>query len=417
MPQPENNDPVTILGAGIIGICTALSLLDRGIPVRLIDKGDPGQSTSMGNAGVISPWSIIPQSKPGTWKSIPRLIFGYGRPLSINPRSIGAMIPWGTRFLKNGTARKLRETSNAMSQLCEPSIDLYRKHLKGTGHETLIRDSFYVHAFRDGTKPSLQSLDYQIRAEKGADMELVTQSELQKLEPALSPDFNAAILIKNQARAVSPGRLGSVLFDKAQKLGAEFIKDEIVSLTRNGTDWTIRTAQSQYVSSKIVIAMGAWSLTLIKTLGLKMPLVAERGYHIEAPNPQITLNNSIMDTDANIVASSMEGGLRIAGQAEFAPLDSPPNPKRKTQLVKLASAAFPDLVTTDAKFWMGHRPSFPDSLPVIEQLADQPNLFLNFGHSHYGLMMAPKSGDLVAQLIAGQTPNTDYSAFKSSRFQ
>ena len=166
MPPPDA--PVIVLGAGIVGICTALSLLEQGIPVTLIDRGAPGQETSMGNAGVVSPWSIIPQSLPGTWKSIPKLMFGYGKPLSIHPRSLPAMIPWGLRFLRHGHEAQVRKTATAMSHLCAPSIDLYRHHLKGTGQEDLITDSYYVHAFRNGPVPSLDALDYRIRAEMGA---------------------------------------------------------------------------------------------------------------------------------------------------------------------------------------------------------------------------------------------------------
>lgn len=417
MPPPDDDDPVTILGAGIVGICTALSLLDRGVPVRLIDKGQPGQETSMGNAGVISPWSIIPQATPSTWKTIPKLLFGYGRPLSISPKTYAQIIPWGWKFLRQGTEEKMRATANAMSLLCDPSIEFYRRHLISTGNDTLIKDSCYVHAFRNADRVSLSSLDCEIRKEKGAELELVGSDALRKLEPALSPDFKAALLIKNQARAVSPGRLATVLANKARTLGAEIITSEIIALRPQDGQWVITCKDDRFTSTKIVIAMGAWSLKLLKDIGMSMPLMAERGYHIEAPLPQIELNNSVMDTDAKFVASSMEGGLRIAGQAEFAPLDAPPNPKRKAQLDKLAKAAFPELSTSNARFWMGHRPSFPDSLPVIEEASDHPGLFLNFGHSHYGLMMAPKSGDLTAQLVTGQKPNLDHRVFASQRFK
>ncbi len=95
---------VTILGAGIVGICTALSLRERGVPVQVIDRGVPGQATSYGNAGVVSPWSFIPQAVPGIWKKIPQLMFGYGRPLSIHPKYALRMLPWWARFLQHANA-------------------------------------------------------------------------------------------------------------------------------------------------------------------------------------------------------------------------------------------------------------------------------------------------------------------------
>ena len=142
MRGPDVHSPVVILGAGIVGICTALSLAERGLQVQVIDRGDPGQETSYGNAGVISPWSIIPQSLPGTWRSIPKLMFGKYRALSVRAAAWPRMVPWGLAFLRNGTEPKLRATADAMEHLCAPSIDLYRRHLSGTGHEGLIVDSF-----------------------------------------------------------------------------------------------------------------------------------------------------------------------------------------------------------------------------------------------------------------------------------
>ena len=413
----EPNSPVVVLGAGIVGICTALSLLEKGVPVTLIDKGDPGQETSMGNAGVVSPWSFIPQALPGIWKSIPKLMFGYGRPLSIHPRSALKMLPWGMRFLHQSREDRVRANATAMSHLCGPSIELYEKHLQGTGHENLITDSMYVHAFRGGSRANLSSIDYQIRAELGADLELVGKNRLAEIEPALGPDFNAAILIKGQARMRSPGKLGQVLAEKARRLGADFRKAAIGGIRRQGTgEWAIECEGRTLTAQRIVICLGAWSPGLLEKVGVSVPLMAERGYHVEFSDPGIVVNNSVMDVDAKFVASSMEGGVRVAGQAEFAPVDAPPSKQRETQLIEVAKRAFPDLRMQKTSFWMGRRPSFPDSLPALGAVKDCPGLFVNFGHSHYGLMMAPKSGDLLSRTICNEPANLDQAAYSLDRF-
>ncbi|MEO1308296.1 MAG: FAD-binding oxidoreductase, partial [Pseudomonadota bacterium] len=136
----------------------------------------------------------------------------------------------------------------------------------------------------------------------------------------------------------------------------------------------------------------------------------------EFSSPGIELNNSVMDVDAKVVASSMETGVRVAGQAEFAPVDAPPSRRRETLLLKIAKSAFPGLWTHDRRFWMGRRPSFPDSLPAIGDVEGQPGLFVNFGHSHYGLMMAPKSGELIARILSNEPPNLDLRSYSLSRF-
>ena len=416
MLSSDIKEPVVILGAGIVGICTALSLLERGVPVTLIDRGDPGQETSMGNAGVVSPWSIVPQAMPGIWKTIPNLMFGYGRPLSIHPKKALKMIPWGMRFLRQGREESVVEAADAMSLLCGPSIELYEQHLRGTGHENLITQSCYVHAFRDASRARLDDLGYRLRSRMGADLELVGRDQLATLEPALSPTFQADIVINGQARVRSPGRLGKVLVDKAKSLGATFKRAVIKKLSRTQASWVISCENEEIEAHRVVMCLGVWSADMLRELPLKMPLIAERGYHAEFHDPGIEINNSVMDVDAKIVASSMEDGVRIAGQAEFAPIDAQPSQKRKALLVDVAKKAFPHLRTASPNFWMGRRPSFPDSLPMLGGVQDQPGLYANFGHSHYGLMMAPKSGKLVAEIISGNVPNANLEPFSPTRF-
>ena len=416
MPPPDTDASAAILGAGIVGLCTALSLLERGVRVRIIDRGEPGQETSMGNAGVVSPWSIVPQSLPGIWRKIPGQLFGHGRALSIHPKVAARMIPCGWRFLQQGREAQVRRVSEAMSQVCGPSIELYQRHLLGTGHEGLLRDSFYIHAFRDGSRANLTDLGYRIRLEKGADIELVGRERLAEIEPELSEDFEAAVVIKGQARVRSPGRLGRVLADKARRLGAKFMQADVTGIQCKDAGWSIQCTGGPLEADRLVVCLGAWSPGLLEWTNLHVPLMAERGYHVEFSEPGIEINNSVMDVDAKVVASSMEGGVRIAGQAEFAPIDAPPDGRRAARLVQIAKAAFRDLQTDRPSFWMGRRPSFPDSLPMLGDVPGHQGLFLNFGHAHYGLMMAPKSGELIAQLICGEQAGHKINDFSPNRF-
>ncbi|MEL7279781.1 MAG: FAD-dependent oxidoreductase [Pseudomonadota bacterium] len=414
-PEPMPVE-VTVLGAGIIGICTALSLAQRGARVRLIDRSAPGQETSFGNAGVISPWSIVPQSQPGLWRQIPRLMFGRYRPLSVRAASWPKMLGWGTRYLRNGSLDKVQATSAAMEMLCGPSVDLYRKHLEGTGAEGLLVDAMYIHAFRNPAGASLSSLGYAMRQERGAEIEVLGYHALHRLEPALSPEFQAAVVIKGQARARNPGRIAEVLTQKAQNLGVEVLHHEVHALSRTPEGWQITCRGTQLRADNVIVSMGVWSAELLRSLGYRFPLMAERGYHVEFPDPGLEMAHSVMDVDAACIASSMEGGVRFAGQAEFAPIDAPVDPRRKAHLTRLAKAAFPALNTHNPRFWMGRRPSLPDGLPALGPMPHEKGLFVNFGHCHFGLMMAPKSGELLANIVTQTPSNQDLSAFSPARF-
>ncbi len=408
---------VIIIGAGIVGICTALSLQEKGIETQLIDRDLPGQGASHGNAGIISPWSIIPQSTPHLWKKIPSWILNANGPASVKLGYIPQLLPWAVEFLKQGKLERVIAHSNAMEILNKNCIDLYRQHLQETTHQNLIKDCYYVHAYRNEQQADLSKLEYQIRIKKGAELTRIGSTELKHLEPALSTDFKAAILIKGQARATSPGKIGFALSEKFKRLGGNILKENVVSLRPDGhSSWLVTTNDQQIVADKVIVAAGAWSTKLLKPLGIHIKMEAERGYHVNFPNPEVSLTHSIMDMDMMSVASSMGEGLRLAGTAEFAGLNAPENSKRSELLIKSAKKMLPDLNINQPSSWMGIRPSLPDSLPCIGYIKGFNGLLAAFGHSHYGLMMAPKTGQIIADLATNTVLDVDVSAFKVDRF-
>lgn len=408
---------VVIVGAGAIGLCCALSLVEAGKNVCLVDKNEPGAGASSGNAGVISPWSIVPQSTPGLWRKVPRWLLDPQGPLSIKPTHFPKLIPWIFRFLRDGTEERVRAKSDVMETLNQNNVDLYRRHLAGTGREHLVTDSYYVHAFRNDHAGILDTLQYALRLEKGADVEKISADDLRDLEPDLARDFQMAVLVKGQARAISPGAVCQALAEKFVRNGGTVVRQKVINLRKTDTNgWIVEAEGAALVADKIVVCAGAWSARLLRPLGFKIPLEAERGYHVEFEDAGVCLNNSVMDVDFGCVASSMSDGLRLAGTAEFAPLDTPPTPARIEALMKAAKNMLPDLNTADMTSWMGSRPSLPDSLPIIDEVTDNPGLFAAFGHCHYGLMMAPKTGEIIADLMTNKRTNTDLTPFRFDRF-
>lgn len=412
----ENNLDVTIVGAGIVGICCALSLLEKGKHVRLVDRHEPGQGASSGNAGVISPWSCVPQSLPGLWKKIPGMLLDPLGPVSIPVLQMPKVLPWAIKFLRAGRAGGIDAISEGMAALNRPNIDLYRHHLAGTGHENLLQDSWYINAFRNAAAVNLDDFAWRLREAQGAPVEVVDGSQLRDIEPCLSPDFQAAILIKDQARALSPGRIGAVLAEKVKALGGEIIRAQVKSLRPQGNGWVVATDRGDIQSTQVVTALGAWSMQLLAPLGVSVPLQSERGYHLVFKDPGVTLKNSIMDVDGKFVASSMEMGLRSAGTAEFIDADAAPNFKRARILADLTKRIIPSLNTQETEEWMGVRPSMPDSLPCIGEITGKPGLFAAFGHSHYGLGMAPMTGRIIADLVTHTIPNIDLAPYSIDRF-
>ena len=178
----------------------------------------------------------------------------------------------------------------------------------------------------------------------------------------------------------------------------------------------IITDNGPYPLKKLVIAAGAYSRRLTRELGVDLPLETERGYHAELPNAGIELPCPLLFSEYGFGATVMNGGLRLAGTVEFAGLDAVPNYGRADVLVKRAKQVFGELDSAGAKHWMGRRPSFPDSLPVISASPRHANVFFAFGHGHLGLTLAALSGRLIADLVAGRDSGFDLTPYGADRF-
>ena len=408
---------VTVLGAGIVGICCALSLTERGFKVCLVDRDPPAEGASHGNAGSLSPWSCVPQSMPGLWKKVPGWMFDPEGPIALRWHYAPRFLPWAVKFLKAARQDRLPAIADAMLGLTRPTVTLYRHHLDGTGSEDLVRDSVYVHVYRDAKDADLSQLAWRMRSERQVPLQVVKGEELREVEPALSTEYQAAVLIKEQGRALDPGRIGKVLFEKAQAMGVTFERRSVDRLVAEADgDWRVETDVGPLAAKRLVVAMGAWSGTLLGGLGVKVPLEAERGYHLVFRDPGVQLNNCIMNVEAKFVVSSMSTGVRCAGTAEFAGLEATPDYRRARVFKRLVKRMFPDINSDDTVEWMGRRPSTPDSVPCLGEIPGHANLYAAFGHGHTGMTMAPKTGEVIASIIAGETVDIDMTPYRIGRF-
>lgn len=417
MSEEDKNIGYAVVGAGIVGICTALSLQERGKKVTLLDALPPSEATSFGNAGVISSWACIPQSMPGVWKNVPKWLMDPEGPVALRWGYLPKFMPWMIKFFAAGKADKIPAIADAMLQLHRPTVEMFRRHLDGTGHEALVKDSYYVFAYRNAADADLNKFEWRLRTERGVPVELIDRGALTDLEPEISDAYQAAILVKDQGRAMDPGGIGKALAEKFLRLGGAFKQCRVQSLQpREDEGVSIQTDHGTFEAEKVILAAGAWSAKLLKPLGIDLPLESERGYHIVFTDPGVSVNNSIMMTDAKCVISSMNMGVRCAGTAEFAGLDYPPNYDRAHVLAGPAKRLLPKLNTETREVWMGQRPSFPDSLPAIGNIPGIPGIVTAFGHGHLGLTAAPMTGQLASQIAIGETPNIDVSPYAVDRF-
>jgi D-amino-acid dehydrogenase len=208
------------------------------------------------------------------------------------------------------------------------------------------------------------------------------------------------------------------LAEHAQALGATLLQRDVLDLRpRDGGGVLVATDDGDIECDKVVVAAGAWSGMLAARCGEPVPLEAERGYHVMLSDPGVQPRAIVGSAKGKFIATPMDGGLRLAGTSEFAGLDTPPDYRRAEILRRQVRELFPQVNIDDYSQWMGPRPTLPDSLPVIGPSRKHPGIYYAFGHQHVGLTTAPKTGRLIADQIAGRTPNVDMGAFRVDRFR
>jgi len=405
---------ITILGAGIVGCCCALALLERGYRVRIIDRVAPGEGTTRGSAGVISPWSCVPQAIPGVWRGVPQWLLDPEGPVRVRWRDLPSVLPWTLAFFANARPARLAKVSDAMSALIRECLVDYRGWLEGSD---VLRDSLYLNVYRGQERVDENAWPWRLRRERGATVDYVNAAELARLEPLLAGRCTGAMVVRGQARAASPGALCRALADRARAQGATFEQRIVKAILPNGEGGaTLVSDEGEHRTAVLVVAAGFGAAKALEPFGLRLPLIAERGYHVEYDEPGVSLNHSVLDVAGKYVVSSMPNGLRVAGTAEFADADAPADPRRARALATAAERLLPELAGRTPQDWMGVRPSFPDNLPAIGTLIGHRHVHVAFGHSHYGLSMAPGTARMIAALVSGESTPIDATPFDPGRF-
>ncbi|MEJ5083360.1 NAD(P)/FAD-dependent oxidoreductase [Ochrobactrum sp. MYb379] len=404
---------VLIAGAGIIGLSVARALLAEGHSVTIVDRDPAGDKASFGNAGGLGVTEIVPASVPGLVWKVPGWLCDPLGPLSVRPAHFPKLVPWLARFMRSGSQSEMLRITKALAALTAPVYDDYMpllEELKLT-HELHQVGALWVYETKAAFKAD--SADRDLRRSYGIIFDEMDGDEARKLEPALGKAVVRAAMTPQWSHFDDPKRVVDRLHDLVVERGAKTVTGEAVAI--EGAQ--LRLAGGEAVDfDQLIIATGAWSARLAKTIGDRVLLESERGYNITIPNSGVSLTREVIFAERKFVATPMDMGLRIGGAAEFAGLETAPNYARSDALAKLARIYLPDLKTDEGTRWMGHRPTTPDSLPVIGRSPSRDDVIHAYGHSHGGLTLGPTTGRLVADLVARRQPPIDLSPFSVSRF-
>ncbi|GIQ76764.1 FAD-binding oxidoreductase [Bradyrhizobium sp. RD5-C2] len=414
---------VAIIGAGAVGVISAIEALRAGHRVTLIDAGEPGgtQAASYGNAGWLSSHSVIPPAEPGTWKKVPGYLMDPLGPLSIRWSYLPKALPWLIKYLLSSrTEDQVEATARAMRDLLKDAPLLHRQLAEEAGVPELIERRGVMHVF-----PSRDQFDrdlgWRIRKRVGIEWLELDEDEMRQREPDLHPRYKFGVVVEEAGHCRDPGAYVAALAAHAIASGAERIVAKAIGLKLAGDRLVaVVTETGEIACDAAVVAAGARSKQLTTSIGDPLPLETERGYHVMIENPESGPRNSMMASDAKMVVNWTDKGLRAAGTVEIAGLDAAPNWKRAEILRQHLLSMFPklprDIPPSRIKTWFGHRPSMPDGRPCIGLSRASRDVVYAFGHGHVGLVGSARTGRLVAQLLSGKVPEIPLAPFAPSRF-
>jgi D-amino-acid dehydrogenase len=407
-----------VIGAGIVGVCCAIELQRRGWAVTLVDKGAPGEACSFGNAGVLAAQSYVPIAAPGVQSELPRLLLNRESPLVLRWRSLPTTLPWLMHFRRAATMEKVGAASDALKAMNSSSLELHEALAREAGVPELVRPTRYLYVHRNAAALDAESgLAWRLRRERGSEIEVLDGPALWEAEPALSHDYKRGIRLGPMGYTLNPFRLTQSYARLFESKGGTVKRATVAALKPEGPRVGVETDGGRFDCETAVVAAGAWSMTLLKPLGLKLPLIAERGYHMTFSNPGITLNHVISDAERQFAITLMEMGLRAAGTEELGLPDEAPAWRRAEILRRQTARLLPGADLSNGSRWMGPRPGTPDSLPAIGPVPGHPNIYIAAGHGHLGLTGGPNTGRIVAALAHGERINIDLAPYAPGRFQ
>lgn len=408
---------IAVIGAGIVGVSTAIWLQRDGFDVVLIDKEGPAAGTSYGNGGVLASCAVVPVNSPGLMTSAPKMLLQSDSPLFLRWSYLPKLLPWLFNYVRRSNHDDTRKAVRALTAILQDSVEQHQSLAKGTGAEKWLKPSDYLFVYEDRANFEKEAVVWSFRREMGYEWEELAGDAFNEYDPVFQGSRRFAIKLLDHGHITDPGKYVTELAAYVERQGGEIAICEAHDLDiKNGKLNGVVTSNGLIECDEVVLAAGVWSKPLAEKLGVKVPMETERGYHIELVNPSVMPRSPMMLASGKFVVTPMEGRLRCAGIVEFGGLDLPAAKAPFELLKKQIHEAIPGLTYDRVDEWMGHRPALTDSIPVIGPINAVKGAYAAFGHHHIGLTGGPKTGRMIADMIANRNTNIDLAPYEVSRF-
>ncbi|WP_424830659.1 NAD(P)/FAD-dependent oxidoreductase [Ruegeria sp.] len=408
---------VIVIGAGVVGISTALELQRLGHSVRVFDRKGIAAETSAGNAGAFAFTEVEPLATPGILRKAPKWLLDPLGPLSIPPAYALQIAPWMFRFWRASRPDRYRRLLGAQVSLMELSKAAVNRQIDLVDGESMMQRDGQMQLYESEAEFRASLPTWELRRQHGIEFELLESPKaIAEKQPGLSPRFTHAGFTPDWMNTIDPKSWVEHLAQAFRDLGGQIEQRDVRSLAQTPDGVRVELAVGAEHADKVVVCAGAWSHHLARTLGDHIPLETERGYNTTLPQGAFDLRMHLTFPRHGFVATRINGGVRVGGAVELGGLKLPPNFKRAETLLDKAQQFLPGLKTEGGTQWMGYRPSMPDSIPVIGPAPSAQNVVYAFGHGHLGLTQSAGTAEMVAAMINGLAPPIPVEVFSATRF-
>ncbi len=412
---------ILVLGAGMVGVGTALALQQRGHAVTLIDRTQPGRETSYRNAGIIQREAVQPYAFPRDIATLARIVSAKSNDVHYHVGALWRMAPHLFRYWASSAPRRYATVVQTYSRLIEHCIAEHAGWIEAAGATDLVRKEGWLQMYRSA--PAFEAAAAQATAvarAHGLACAVLGSAALAAAQPMLRIPLAGAVHWQEPWTVLDPGELVARYASLFVKRGGSFATGDALTLRADGAGWAVDTggagqARGPVHAAHVVIALGPWADTLTRRLGYRLPLFIKRGYHRHYACEAMP-GMPVLDVERGALLAPMALGLRITTGAEFARQDAPATP---VQLLR-AEASARELVRLgeplEADPWLGSRPCTADMQPIVGAAPRHPGLWFNFGHAHQGFTLGPVTGRLLAEQISGEAPFIDPAPYLAQRF-
>jgi D-amino-acid dehydrogenase len=413
---------VIVLGAGIIGLCTALEVAKRGHRVTVMDRGGEERSgCSYGNAGMIVPSHVVPLAAPGMVALGLKWMWNPESPFYIKPSLNPELLRWGWSFWKAATPGHVKSAAPLLRDLHLRSRRLFEELAAACGNEFGLAQRGLLMLCKTQHALEEEAHAAQVTREMGIPAEVLDAKQAGELDPGVTMDVAGAVYHPQDCH-LTPQTLMRTLQRLCKDAGVVFLWEaEVEALRAEGARiHAAKTSQGEMEGDEFVLCLGSWSFAFSKSMGLRLPLQAGKGYSLTLSKPRQLPQLCSILTEARVAVTPMEGGtLRFGGTMEISGMSEVINPRRVQGIIKAASRYFPEFTPEDfaeVKPWCGLRPCSPDGLPYLGRAQRFSNLCVATGHAMMGLSLGPVTGSIVARLIEKEQPEFDLTLLSPDRY-